>query len=272
MKTVLVTGGRGLVGSVVVCDLIARGYSVISPHRNELDLSDENSCRAFMGSCGTIDVVVHCAALAHSSDLYTSVPVRTYNSLLVKNLVSAFDEIQPRIIFLSSIAVYDGVDNPIDCDHLSPPCKSQYGKGKLDDEQLLRNSIRSFAILRLAPFFNDANQQDVASRFYIVRNRLKLKIWPAPRFQFCSEELLLQSILQQIESSHNSIDIAADDCAEIINDLPGLTLLVPKFISVAFSKLAYIFLNDAMALKLKKALNPNFVEMRSALVLDDPKN
>jgi len=270
MKNVLVTGGSGLVGAAIVDRLTARGYNVICPTRRDLDLADKGACVDFVEATESIDVVVHCAAVAHGTDLYRSFSTRAYNSLLFENLLSAFEGAQPRIIFLSSISVYDGVEWPSDCNHLSPPCRSEYGRGKLDDEQLLRSSMRSFAILRLAPFFSVSNRHDVASRFYIVPKRIKLKIWPTPRFQFCSDKTLIERVVPLIESPWNSISIVDDHDVAIFDDLPGFSLVLPRFLSVGFAKLCRLLLNEALAVKCKKALDPSCVETASLLLVKDP--
>ncbi len=61
MATVLVTGASGMLGQHLVPMLENRGYQVLSPSRDDVDLTDAAATSAYIQS-NTIDAVVHCAA------------------------------------------------------------------------------------------------------------------------------------------------------------------------------------------------------------------
>ena len=61
MATVLVTGASGMLGQHLVPLLEDKGHQVLSPSKDEVDLTDARAIAAYIQS-KTIDMVVHCAA------------------------------------------------------------------------------------------------------------------------------------------------------------------------------------------------------------------
>ena len=61
MATVLVTGASGMLGQHLVPMLENRGYQVLTPSRDDVDLTDAAATSAYIKS-KRIDAVVHCAA------------------------------------------------------------------------------------------------------------------------------------------------------------------------------------------------------------------
>ena len=61
MATVLVTGASGMLGQHLVPMLENRGYQVLAPSREDVDLTDAAATSTYF-QANTIDAVVHCAA------------------------------------------------------------------------------------------------------------------------------------------------------------------------------------------------------------------
>ena len=61
MATVLVTGASGMLGQHLVPMLENRGYQVLAPSREDVDLTDAAATSTYL-QANTIDAVVHCAA------------------------------------------------------------------------------------------------------------------------------------------------------------------------------------------------------------------
>ncbi|MGB0780799.1 MAG: NAD-dependent epimerase/dehydratase family protein [Candidatus Poseidoniaceae archaeon] len=61
MATVLVTGASGMLGQHLVPMLENKGHVVLSPSREDVDLTDAGATSAYIQS-NTIDAVIHCAA------------------------------------------------------------------------------------------------------------------------------------------------------------------------------------------------------------------
>jgi UDP-glucose 4-epimerase len=102
---ILVTGGSGFIGRAIVPGLRAFGHEVLAPTHPELDLVDAEAVRDFLRH-ERPDVIVHGATKpAHRNAADPSCIVET-NERMFFNLVRDC-ELCPRMVFLSSGAVYD---------------------------------------------------------------------------------------------------------------------------------------------------------------------
>ncbi len=146
---VLVTGGCGFIGSHLSNILVKRGYEVavldnlISGNRGRLDsniefiLGDVCNQTAVKKAVNGCSVVFHLAAL---TDLRTATEekIREVNFSGSKNVFSAAEENNAKVIFTSSAAVY-GDSEATEEKACSP--LSYYGKNKLETEELLSEAF-----------------------------------------------------------------------------------------------------------------------------------
>jgi UDP-glucose 4-epimerase len=102
---ILVTGGSGFIGRSLVPGLQALDHQVLAPTHAELELTDDEAVRDYLQR-ERPDVVVHGATKpAHRNAVDLSRIVET-NERMFFNLVRD-RELCPRMVFLSSGAVYD---------------------------------------------------------------------------------------------------------------------------------------------------------------------
>ena len=152
MKKVLVTGGSGYIGSVVVRDLLAKGYEVavfdnlerghrcnVAPNAELIigDLRNLEEIRAAMRKV-TPDAVLHFAAYALVGESMANPMMYFENNVKGGvNLLTAMEEIGcKRIIFSSSCATYGVPPSlPIEEDMIQKPT-NPYGHSKLMFEQM----------------------------------------------------------------------------------------------------------------------------------------
>lgn len=151
-RRVLVTGGSGYIGSVVVRDLIERGYEVVVfdnlerghrcnlDHRAEFvegDLRDERMISGIMYAFKP-DAVLHFAAYALVGESMAN-PVKYFDNNVIGgvNLLKAMMSVDcTRLVFSSSCATY-GVPDALPIEEDMPQCPTNpYGQSKLMFEQM----------------------------------------------------------------------------------------------------------------------------------------
>ena len=111
---ILITGGTGFVGGYLANGLIKAGFRVTTVSRSVgfndshicADLTDEKTVVDLAKKISSVDIIIHCAALAHRERPPEKYPTAEFNTLISENILKAFDRRQLYWIFMSSISVY----------------------------------------------------------------------------------------------------------------------------------------------------------------------
>ena len=179
MKSVLVTGGLGYIGSHTAVDLIARGYRVVladnlnntraevldgieaisgvRPEWVNVDLADRAATEAFLAD-RQFDGIIHFAAHKAVGESVAE-PIAYYRNNL-DSLLNLLDyqraHPQSGLIFSSSCTVYGQADSlPIPETAPIKPAESPYGNTKQVGEEVLRDAVRAFGLKVIAlRYFN----------------------------------------------------------------------------------------------------------------------
>ena len=168
MKTIIVTGGAGYIGSHTVVELLERGYNVViadnlsnssisvidriteitakRPLFEEIDLCDREKTLRLFFRFSEIEAVIHFAA-AKSVGESVEKPLHYYHNNLTSliNVLEAMRETDvSSIVFSSSCTVY-GQPDDLPVRETSPlkPAESPYGKTKQISEQILIDAINA---------------------------------------------------------------------------------------------------------------------------------
>lgn len=205
MKTILVTGGAGYIGSIAVRRLLEEGYKVIvldnlSRGHSEsipkevlfvrMSISDEQKVLEFLDQ-NKVDAVLHFAAYAYVGESVTD-PNIYYNNNLVKSLIF-LECLKKRnvkkIIFSSSCATYGlPKEVPITEETKQFPI-NPYGFTKLMFEHALRFYDASFGIKFVAlRYFNAAGAaygigEDHRPETHIIPNALSVALGKKTHFE-----------------------------------------------------------------------------------------
>ncbi|WP_270658902.1 NAD-dependent epimerase/dehydratase family protein [Paraclostridium bifermentans] len=187
---ILITGVNGFIGSNIYNGLKDK-HEILGISQSKksdkcdnyicCDLTDEEKLEKVIKEHQDIDVIIHCAALAHNkgNDLSKEKFMKV-NYEATKYLVDLSNEYLKlkHFIFLSTISVYGermDKDVYIEDDECYP--KSPYAVSKkMSEEYIQENNKSSYYILRLAPVYSDEFRLNIQRRTemkgfnYIVGN------------------------------------------------------------------------------------------------------
>lgn len=178
---ILITGVYGIVGSFL-CNELKTKHHIIGIGRKEnydecqqyysCDITDKNAIEKVLKENKDIDIIIHCAALAHnkgndlSKDRFMKV-----NYEATKYFVDLSNEILnlKNFIFVSTISVYGErleKSKYIETDTCEP--RSPYAVAKkLSEDYIIENYRNNYTILRLAPVYSDNFKLNIERRALI---------------------------------------------------------------------------------------------------------
>ena len=248
-KHILITGGTGYIGSYLRRELLDSGYKVTSVSRSVrsnndhacLDLTNDKLVEDFANKLSDVDVIIHCAAIAHGEKPPKNYSVADFNTLITKNLLNAFENHQVHWIFISSISVYGETYSKSQIPIIFlPKSADSYGEGKLFDESLFISKCKNLDILRLMPVYDSENLKDIKKRVFLPKTNLKIAIWPPPFYSICNIEKVLSAVQRGISYGPGQRiahvgDIKPASQKDLSGWFSGSTILVPQvFFSVVF--------------------------------------
>ena len=183
---ILVIGGSGLIGSFFVKEFLKQNHDIIyTYYKNKiystnsiyLDVQDRISTIKTIEKINP-ELIIICNSLT-GVDFCEKNPLLT-NSINVKgtqNIVDACIEINCKIIFISTSAVFDGTKNEY-YENDSPNPTSVYGLSKLQGELIVKNSNLPFLILRTdQPYCWKEKWQHTNSVIRVIENLKENKIF-----------------------------------------------------------------------------------------------
>lgn len=165
---ILITGATGKIGKIILNELVISGqfkvfallqdddkteiYSEIQIRRG--DLSDLASLRNAVNDIGTIDTVLHMAAITHAN---SKVEYYRANVEGTKNLLKVSEEIGiKRIIFISSRAACTG--------------GGDYAESKLVAESEIKKSKLKWLILALGEIYSINGKDEINRLYKLIKN------------------------------------------------------------------------------------------------------
>ena len=193
MKSFLVTGSNGLIGSKITKYLLSKNYHVQGfalGQKNidhpkyiftEGDITNlESVTNLFTNS--QFDCVIHAAALVHnqsknlSKDDYFNI-----NFFASKNIFDLCAKYKVKqVVFLSTVEVYGDQNTNIFSEDLTPNPQTYYAESKFLAENwgmkiACKNQI-NFTVLRLAPVYNNGMTFNIDKRISVLNKKVFVKI------------------------------------------------------------------------------------------------
>ena len=157
------TGSSGLIGSLFIMKY-GHDYDLI---QFSGDMTDFEAINKFMKF--DFDIVFHLASIIPKYDLNGMPLDQSFSSNIIgtKNIAEAASRFNTKVIFASTQRVY-GNKNQLKIteeDKLKPDDADEYGKSKLESEQILQNLLKpdNFVILRISNIYGTS-----PTRFSII--------------------------------------------------------------------------------------------------------
>jgi len=173
---ILITGGRGQLGSALAALLERRGKAFKAPGRDEMDVTDLVVIREALNDLKP-SMVINCAAY-NDVDRAESEPHRAIavNALGVRNLALVCDDLGILLMHLSTDYVFDGESRVPYTIAYQPRPLGAYGRSKLLGEQFLTSMCCRYYLVRVSWVFGKGERNFLYKVFQWAKDRDILKI------------------------------------------------------------------------------------------------
>lgn len=171
---VLLIGANGMLGRAVR-DLSAAGHELVSPAREQLDITNEAQVREHVTP--DTGLVINCAAYTDVDRAESEEALATrVNGYAVGRLASCCAGAGATLVHYSTDYVFDGrASRPYPVDAPRSPLGA-YGRSKLLGETLLEQSSATFLLLRTSWLYAPWGKNFVLTMLELMKNRSELSI------------------------------------------------------------------------------------------------
>lgn len=202
MKSIFLTGGKGMFGQDAARVFAEKGYNVIPIDIEELDITDLNSVKNYFKNL-ECDYVIHAAA-------YTNVDLAetekekafTINAEGTKNLARITAEKNIPIFYISTDYVFDGEKKSAYYPHDKTNPQSIYGESKLAGETAIKKYNPRHFITRTSWLYGKNGKNFVDTMINLAKTQTFLKVVDDQKGCPTWTYDLAQGILQIIENNN----------------------------------------------------------------------
>ncbi len=199
---ILVTGAKGQLGSDVCRELLKNGQEVVGADIEEMDITDGESVKAYIGKVNP-DAVIHCAAwtaVDAAEDEINRDKVFAINYLGTKNIAEQCRALACKMLYISTDYVFDGQGS----EPWKPDCKAYaplnvYGESKLKGELAVSSLVEKFFVVRIAWLFGANGNNFVKTMLKVGRTRDSVRVvndqFGTPTYCKDLSELLAQIVV-----------------------------------------------------------------------------
>jgi dTDP-4-dehydrorhamnose reductase len=176
VKHILVTGGRGMLGTAVAQRFPSREAELLLLDLPELDVTRPETVRAPLRRFRA-EAVVHCAAMTDVDGCETD-PNAAYRINAYGTFVLAVECAEARVplVYLSTDFVFDGQKGSAYAEDDEPSPINTYGWSKLAGEEIVRRLVARHCIVRTAWTFAPWGHNFVRSILRVARERPELEV------------------------------------------------------------------------------------------------
>ncbi|MFZ8785178.1 dTDP-4-dehydrorhamnose reductase [Thermocrinis sp.] len=158
MRKVLITGARGQLGKEFVKVLSSKGIDFVALERKDLDVTNFEKVYKTLKEINP-SVVINCSAY-NQVDLAETEILKAFSTNAVGpyNLAIACREINAKLIHYSTDYVFDGIKKGLYTEEDSPNPLNQYARSKLLGEELVKQVLEDYLILRVSWVYGEGTQ------------------------------------------------------------------------------------------------------------------
>ncbi|AFZ48026.1 dTDP-4-dehydrorhamnose reductase [Cyanobacterium stanieri PCC 7202] len=173
---ILVTGSNGQLGYDVIQDLSQIGVKIIATTKNDFDITNPTQTKQCISDINP-DIIIHCAAYTavdqaeEEKDICYSVNVEG-----TKNIAQIAQEINAKLVYISTDYVFDGSgNNPhLITDSINP--LNHYGYTKAQGEEVIRNLIQRHFIIRTSWVYGINGNNFVKTMIRLAKSKKTIQV------------------------------------------------------------------------------------------------
>jgi len=158
MREVLITGASGQLGKEFVKVLSSKGIDFVALERKDLDVTNFEKVYKTLKEINP-SVVINCSAY-NQVDLAETEILKAFstNAIGPYNLAITCREIKAKLIHYSTDYVFDGIKKGLYTEEDSPNPLNQYARSKLLGEELVKQVLEDYLILRVSWVYGEGTQ------------------------------------------------------------------------------------------------------------------
>jgi len=173
-RKILITGGKGMVGSLLCKVLEDSGVDVYAPVREELDITDRERVIECLRRFKP-DILIHCAAFTDVDGCEID-KKKAYltNAIGTQYVTEGCAEVKCKMVYLSTDFVFDGKKGSPYSETDNPNPLSIYGETKLLGEYYVSHFLKKFLIVRVSRIFGKGGRNFASILPFIIKREKKL--------------------------------------------------------------------------------------------------
>lgn len=174
-EKIVITGSGGVLGSAI-CNRLDSRYEIVALTHNDCDITDKGQIEKRIKNHNP-GVLINTAALTNVDECERN-PSKAKNVNVdgVENLALACKELDCLMVHVSTDYVFDGENNSAYSEDDKPDPISVYAQTKLDGEDIVKNTLKKFFIIRPSWLFGKKDKDFVDTVVRRIEEKTPLKI------------------------------------------------------------------------------------------------
>ncbi|MFH1507988.1 MAG: dTDP-4-dehydrorhamnose reductase [Candidatus Omnitrophota bacterium] len=172
---VLVTGSKGMLGSILT-EVLSAEFEVKGIDIEDSDIIDTEKTTKIIKNYNP-GIIIHTAGFTDVDECeLNQKKAFSINSLGTKNVAGAANEVGATLFYISTDYVFDGKKSIPYTESDTPNPLNIYGKSKLEGEEIIRNNLTKYFILRTSWLFGPNGKNFVSTILQKAKENDRLQV------------------------------------------------------------------------------------------------